>query len=239
MKRLAFALAVAPIVTALLVSSVSTAAEIRVITGPGISPPPVPSAPLQRIEVPAKPPAPAVERRLPWIVVESTAQIRSGRITIRLPGVVPVPLDRLCVGEDGARWACGTRARAAVSALVRLNRVTCPLPRDAREGTFEVACRLGAADFATRIVAAGLAMADGDDAPLAEVERDARDRRVGVWGPPPSVTSTPPWFGGTDAGGGLPPDRTTAPLDGGTDRPGDLGPIAPERGTSEPMALGR
>ena len=205
---------VAALLAAFVPAMVGSAAlaQVRVITGPGISPPPPTTGPLLRIEPPAPPPrspAPIVQRRLVPVMAESAVEIRSGRIRVRLPGIEAVDPQALCRDDDGVEWRCGRRARAAVSAMLRLNAVACPLPSDARLGDFTLACTLGRADLAERIVAAGWARATADG-PYGEAEAAARRDRRGLWGraPGPLTETTRP----TDT---LPPDPTLAPLLGG------------------------
>jgi endonuclease YncB( thermonuclease family) len=212
----------------------ASAGEVRIIGGPGITPPPRFEAPPQRIELPSKPkppPGAPVDRRMAPVVVESAEELRAGNIRLHLPGVAALPLDETCTDASGARWACGRRALLALRLLVRMKTVVCPIPPEARTGTFEGACRfLAGGDVAERFVASGWARA-GDDGRFAEAEKQAREAGLGIWGaaPPPAATAVYEWQGG------VPPDPTSAPLGDGVGRPGldeTTTPAAPSRGTT-------
>ncbi len=204
-----------------LVAAAPGGAEVRIITGPGISPPPVLEGPPERVappKPPAEPPAPIVERRLGPVVVESAAEIRAGRLRIRLPGVEAVARDEVCRDAKGEDWACGRRALAAARRLVRLRPVACLVPSDARRGTYDAACTLAGEDLGRQFVAAGWARATAGG-PLVAAETEAREAGRGVWGAAPVVAALPDLPAPSDA---LPPDLTTAPLaDGAATRPGE------------------
>ncbi len=215
---------------ALLVAALPAAAgEVRVIGGPGISPPPRFDVPPQRVELPKKPkppPGAPVDRRLGPVVVESAEELRVGTIRVHLPGVAALPLDETCTDAGGARWACGRRALLALRLLVRMKAVVCPIPPEARTGSFEASCRfLAGGDVAERFVASGWARA-GDDGRFAEAEKQAREAGLGIWGTAPPIAATPAY----EWRGGVPPDPTAAPLATGLDE--TTTPAAPPRGTT-------
>lgn len=188
------------------------AGEIRIIGGPGITPPPRAAMPPERIEprpAPAKPAAPIVMRRAA-ASVERPERLRIGRLVVHVDGVDGPSPEEDCTDPDGTTWPCGARARAAIAGLIRLNGLVCPLPSDLRSGEIEAACRLGGIDYGARVVAAGWARARVEG-PFADEERAARDAGRGIWGPAPaSPTSTMP-----DPPADLPPDPTQQPLAGG------------------------
>ena len=213
--RIALAIAVTVAV------ATSVRGEVRVITGPGITPAPTFQAAPQRVEPPPpppKPPAEIVERRLARVVVVSAAILRAGRITIHVPGLAALDIEETCVDTKGIEWACGRRARAALAALARLNPIVCRLPADARSGDFETPCRLGTTDYAERVIAAGWARAAAGAPALLRLEAEARERRLGIWSDVPTAAdaATTPM----PSADGVPPDRPPAPL-------GDPGPAEP------------
>lgn len=226
-------------VAASIVLAGPAAAQMRVITGPGIGTAPTHQGAPQRVEpprAPAKPPAPIVARRLGPVVIESAAQLRAGRLTVHIDGVEALERDETCRDDDGHEWACGRRGLAAIRAMVRLRPVACPLPADARGGAFDAACTLGGSDLGERFVAAGWARARADG-PLVAAEATARAERRGIWGPAPPVVSLAAMPEPTAEG--LPPDRTTAPLgaDAAAEAPRDA-PTAPSA-AGAPMVLDR
>lgn len=235
------ALVAATLLATLAAVTPSGAGEVRVITGPGISPPPMLEGTPRRVEAPArpvKPPAPDVDRRLGPVVVESAAELRAGRFRIRLAGVEAPGLDETCRDGEGRDWACGRRVLAAARRLVRLRPVTCRLPGDARGGVHETSCTLGGDDLAERFVAAGWARALAGG-PYEAAQAEAEAQRRGIWGAAPVVTALPETPMPT--GDALPPDLTTAPLTSpGATGAGTTG-TAP-RGTppsAAPTVLGR
>lgn len=221
MRSFARTLVPALIAVVVLVPATPGRAEVRIITGPGISPPPVLEGAPERVappKPPAEPPAPIVERRLGPVVVESAAEIRAGRLRIRLAGVEAVARDEVCRDGNGEDWACGRRALAAVRRLVRLRPVACLLPSDARRGAYDAACTLAGEDLGRQFVAAGWARATAGG-PLVAAEADAKAAGRGLWGAAPVVAPLPDLPAPSDA---LPPDLTTAPLaDGAETRPGE------------------
>ncbi|WP_407695492.1 thermonuclease family protein, partial [Siculibacillus lacustris] len=182
-----------------------------------LAPPPAAATPPQRVappQPPALPAAPIVPRRLAPVVVEDAATLGAGRLHLRLPGVVAVPLDETCRDAAGQIWPCGRRALAAIRAFVRGRTVTCPLPKTARTGTFDVACTIGGIDLATWAVEQGWARPDeSSETARAAAETAQREGRGVHRSVAPPVAPLP------DAGPNgvdVPPDRTTAPLAGGT-----------------------
>ncbi len=206
----------AALALALVLPATAAAAQVRIITGPGISPPPRADAPPVRVEPPVKPeppPAPIEMRRLMPTVVESGALLTHGRLRLRLVGVEALGLDETCRDADGVEWPCGRRMLALMRGFVRLNPVECPLPKTARVGGFDVACTVRGRDIGAVAVAAGWARA-ADERYAAEAETARRERR-GLWGSAPVV---PPWPTAPQAGSpDLPRDVTTGPLPGGGD----------------------
>lgn len=190
-------------------------AEVRVISAPGLTPGPVVTGPLQRIEMPGRTTAATIDdgrppgRLMPTVVMESAIAFRSKGLRIRLPEVAAVDADVVCRDEEGASWMCGQRARAAVSTLARLNGILCPLPEEASEGEFELSCRLGGVEMAERIVASGWAKAQPGGR-WVEAEARARRERRGIWGPAPArpFETTP----ATPLPEELPRDVTMAPM---------------------------
>jgi hypothetical protein len=160
------------------------ARDVRTITAPGITPPPRVSGPLERVagrEPEAKPAAPAKPRLLRPVVVEDPRSFRSGDLLVTLPGIVAVAPDERCKDDQGRPWACGTAAMLAVRAYVRGKGLQCVIPADARDGSFETACKLGAVDLAEWLVRQGWARPAAPDDRLAKAEAAAREGKLGQW----------------------------------------------------------
>jgi endonuclease YncB( thermonuclease family) len=192
-------------------------AEVRMVGGPGITPPPASDEPPVRVAPPKKPeppPPPIVQRRLGLVKMEDTAHFSVGAIHVRLPGVVVTGPDEICRDRAGTAWPCGRRALAGVRAVVRGRAVDCPLPDKVRRGEFVTDCTLAGADMAERLVASGWTRALDRDGPLGAADREAEAKGLGLHG-----TAMPIGVDPFPDPGEVPPDRTTAPLAGGAEAP--------------------
>ncbi|NLH79240.1 MAG: thermonuclease family protein [Phyllobacteriaceae bacterium] len=222
--------------TSVAATASGVAAEVRVITAPGLTPAPTFEHAPERVERPRppKPDAPIADRRLGPVVVESGERIGARRLTIHLPGVVAVGPDETCRDAAGTDWPCGRQATVGLRALVRLRPVACPLPSDARSGDYTAACSFGTGrDLGEAFVASGWARAEAGG-PYEAAEAAAKHDGRGVWGAAPAPVAALPEA--ATAPTELPPDLTTAPLlDGG----GDVAATAPALTAGTPMRLGR
>lgn len=227
----------------LLAASAAEAGEVRIITAPGLTPPPRFETSPQRVETPAATPRPAaaiVDRRLGPVVVEDAATLTARRLRIRLPGIAVSGAEETCHDAAGVEHPCGRRALSALRALLRLRPIVCPLPADARAGLYEARCAfLSGGDVGEAFVASGWARATADG-PYAAAEAGARAAERGLWGPlpgesEPTAAATPPAVDFVP-----PPDVTTAPLPDGRDEAATStrSAAAPEPGGA-PMRLGR
>lgn len=230
----------------LLAAAAGEAGEVRVITAPGLTPPPRFETSPQRVEPPSAAPRPAgpiVERRIGPVVVEDAATLVARRLRIRLPGIAVSGAEETCRDTAGVEHPCGRRALAGLRALLRLRPVTCPLPADARAGLYEARCAfLSGGDVGEAFVASGWARAAADG-PYAAAEAAARTAERGLWGPLPSETE-PAATAIPEAGDFVPPpDVTTAPLPGGRDEATPTTRAAAVPGAADPagapMRLGR
>jgi len=215
----------------LLAAAPAGRAEVRVITGPGLPVLPRAERPPERVTPPAKPlppPAPIVTRRFAPILVEDAATLVAGGLRLVQPGVVPIAVEETC--RDGAEveWPCGRRALAALRAMVRLRPMECDVPKDAKRGRFETACRLGGVDFGEAAVRAGWARAVPGSAYEALAETARREGR-GIFGPAPAAPTEA--VGPEPASEALPADVTMAPLAGGRSEP-----LPPRRSNADPAA---
>ncbi len=210
--------------------------EVRVITAPGV---PVllprPEHPPERIVVPPKPeppPPPPVTRRFAPVTVEDAATLVAGQLRFMQPGVAPVPLDETCRDGAGVDWPCGRRALMWLRNFVRLRPIECELPKNAKHGRFEVACRIGGVEFGGEAVRRGWARA-GSDGRFGALEDEARREGRGIFGAAPAVA---PPIVETQGSAELPPDLTTAPLAGAGDAPMRSGPSAQTKTAPVPRA---
>lgn len=160
------------------------AGDVRVVTPPGFTRPPVVSGPLERLPArvtPKPPPGPPKTRVLRPVLVEETGIVKAGEIEVVLPGVVPLAAGATCRDGSEREWPCGARALAAMRAFVGGRGVECVLPDGARSGRFRSACRIGATDLGTWLVRQGWATAGPDAEPFLQAEEAARRDRRGQW----------------------------------------------------------
>ncbi|MCE1234747.1 MAG: thermonuclease family protein [Hyphomicrobiales bacterium] len=206
--------AILGVAAATAVCGAATGREVRVITAPGLTPPPRFEDAPERIAPPTPPvtTAPIVARRLGPVVVEDGAAVRSRRMRVRLAGVAAIERDETCRDPSDVEWPCGARALVGLRRMVRLRPVDCLLPQDARSGSFETTCAFVAGgDLGEAFVASGWARA-APGGPYAEAEATARRDGRGVWGVAPTLA--PAATSGPPISDELPPDLTTAPLPG-------------------------
>lgn len=115
---------------------------------------------------------------------DATALTIDGR-RHRLVGLAVADRRRICTADDGARWACGRRAHAALSALVVGRTLWCVTPGDPSAAEPRVDCRTSdGPSLSERMVAAGWAELDaaGEATPaLLAARDDARRARRGLW----------------------------------------------------------
>jgi endonuclease YncB( thermonuclease family) len=104
--------------------------------------------------------------------------LRLGSTRIRLIGLDAPELDQTCTDAEGATWACGEAAHRALAAIVAEGPVSCASQGRDQYGRVLARCEIGAADAGARVVAQGLAIANGD---YGGEERAARDGRLGMW----------------------------------------------------------
>lgn len=98
----------------------------------------------------------------------------------RLAHLVAVEPSTLCAFADGARWACGVRAKVALSRLFIEGQSEC-ISRGNEGDVIVVECRRKGQDVARQIVAAGYAFAAPDDDRYLADEQAARSRYAGIW----------------------------------------------------------
>lgn len=225
-RRLATALL--GVVAAVTAAGAAAAGEVRVITAPGLPPPPRFDAAPERIAPPAPPTStsPPAMRRLGPVVVEDGATVRSRRLRVRLVGVAAIERDETCRDQSDVEWPCGARALAGLRRMVRLRPVDCLLPQDARSGSFEGTCAFVAGgDLGEAFVASGWARAV-PGGPYGDAEAAARREGRGAWGA--AAPLVPAATSAATIPDDLPPDLTTAPLPGAVEVP-----------TAPPTRLGR
>lgn len=135
--------------------------------------------PLQRVEPAIESPQGEILEQP--VTVLANGDLRSGATTLRLDGVEPIDLARLCTDDTGRRWACALRARGALVLAVRGRQLRCLL-NEAPTVPRLAACTIAGRNFALDLIRQGwltptvTAPQDWRDAAA-----DAREARLGVW----------------------------------------------------------
>ncbi|MDR3472814.1 MAG: thermonuclease family protein [Devosia sp.] len=100
---------------------------------------------------------------------------------VRLVGIDAPELEQSCTDPGGAPWDCGKAARSLMAGLVHGGDVTCLPQGHDRYGRTLARCTAGGADIGKRVIAAGLAVADGD---YFADEAAAHAGKLGIWAGP-------------------------------------------------------
>ena len=100
----------------------------RNVTPPGVTPGPEVDGPLLREALPPPPPEPAKWRRFFLPETTDAATFHAKSLTIRVSGVDPVPVDRVCQRASGEEWPCGRTALFSLRMFLRGRAIECYLP---------------------------------------------------------------------------------------------------------------
>lgn len=139
-----------------------------------------PRAPLN----PQPEPGPAETTLLHRPTVTGAGDIAFSDQALRLAGLKPTPVDRICENADGSEWPCGTIARTAFRNYLRGRSLECDVPDDQWEETAVATCTLGDDDVAAWLARNGWAEAEPDSA-YADLVEEARRERRGIFGGDP------------------------------------------------------
>jgi endonuclease YncB( thermonuclease family) len=121
----------------------------------------------------------AVEGRA---VALSGEMLRVGRTTLRISGIEAPADGQVCTSPRARRWRCDEAAQAALSRLVRGERVACTFAGSDDGGIRLATCHNGEKDLGAELVRNGHVFAtEGLFAPYGTLELEARDAKVGVW----------------------------------------------------------
>lgn len=120
--------------------------------------------------------------RAPLAVSAGRLVVRGYRI--RLAGVVPTPLDKVCLQADGSADPCGMRARTAFRQFLRGRAIRCAVPPRPSGEEIVTSCTLFKADLGAWLVEHGWALPDGDR--YQAVATEARDGRLNPLAAPAS-----------------------------------------------------
>lgn len=107
--------------------------------------------------------------------------LRLGDRTVRLAKVDAPERGQTCADAAGRWFDCGAAAAEALSRLVNGRSVLCLVSGRDRFGRGLAQCSAGGAELNAGLVAAGWALAAGDDAAMQALEAEARRAARGLW----------------------------------------------------------
>ena len=129
--------------------------------------------------VPLAPAPPAATKLYHRVTVRDGGTLQSGKVVIRLAGIVAREANATCKSEKGKTWSCGAAAKAALTRLIRGRAVDCALPKGGEHNIFDARCSVGSVDLSAWMVQQG--WAEANDPSLADVAKHAKAARLGLW----------------------------------------------------------
>jgi endonuclease YncB( thermonuclease family) len=131
-------------------------------------------------QAPAPPAMPQAAAKLYHrVTVRDGATLQSGKIVIRLAGIVAREAKATCEDEKGKTWSCGAAAKVALTRLIRGRAISCALPQSGEHNIFDARCSVGGTDLSAWMVQQG--WAEADDPSLADAAKQAKADRLGLW----------------------------------------------------------
>ena len=116
------------------------------------------------------------------VVVRDGGTLESAGAVITLEGIEARAANDKCKDKAGRSWACGTRARLALTRLIRGRAVTCAVPVSGAPKSLTARCSVGGKDLSAWMVDQGWAEASAPAEPkLAKAADAARKKRIGLW----------------------------------------------------------
>jgi endonuclease YncB( thermonuclease family) len=116
------------------------------------------------------------------VVVRDGGTLESGGTVITLEGIEARAANAKCKEESGRSWACGARARLALTRLIRGRAVRCQVPVSGAPKSLTARCAVGGKDLSIWMVDQGWAEASAPAEPkLAKAASAAREKRIGLW----------------------------------------------------------
>jgi endonuclease YncB( thermonuclease family) len=152
-------------------------------------PPQTPPAKPQSEQTSLDPAQKPQEQAAPSIELVRPFSDQAGILTIagksvRLVGIIPTDVDRMCTGPSGKSWPCGQAARTAFRMYLRGRSIDCDLPSATWQGTVTGACRYVRIDLSAWLVRFGWAEPE-PGSPLAALVEEAKEKKRGIYGDDP------------------------------------------------------
>ncbi len=116
------------------------------------------------------------------VLVQDGGTLQAGDTLIVLEGIAAYDADAQCKDTNGRRWACGTRARAALRRRIQGRTVRCQVPASSSQARLTARCTVAGTDLSHWMVSQGWAKpSDPAETKLAGAAEAARKRKAGIW----------------------------------------------------------
>jgi endonuclease YncB( thermonuclease family) len=127
------------------------------------------------------PPPPGQEFELepPYRILDGLT-LAAGSVTVTLDGLEGPQPGAACRAPDGALWACGLQARAALNNAIRQRRLLCRGTSSGEE-TIRAVCKVDGEDLANLLVREGWARPTSAGSGMQTALAEAREQRRGLW----------------------------------------------------------
>jgi endonuclease YncB( thermonuclease family) len=134
-------------------------------------------------------PKPVLKPKLYYrVVVRDAGTLEAKGVVITLDGIKAHEADDQCKDAKGRAWACGARARTALTRLIRGRAVSCKVPSSSKQTSsgkqtsLTARCSVGGVDLSVWMLSQGWAQPAAQAEPkLAAVADEARKKKVGLW----------------------------------------------------------
>jgi endonuclease YncB( thermonuclease family) len=128
-------------------------------------------------------PKPVLKPKLYYrVVVRDAGTLEAEGAVITLDGIKAHEADDQCKDGKGRAWACGARARTALTRLIRGRAVSCKVPSSGKQTSLRARCSVGGIDLSVWMLSQGWAQPTAQAEPkLAAAADEARKKKVGLW----------------------------------------------------------
>lgn len=128
-------------------------------------------------------PKPVLKPKLYYrVVVRDAGTLKAEGALITLDGIKAHDADDQCKDAKGRAWACGARARAALTRLIRGRAVSCKVPSSGEQTSLTARCSVGGIDLSVWLLSQGWAQPTAQAEPkLAAAADNARKKKLGLW----------------------------------------------------------
>jgi endonuclease YncB( thermonuclease family) len=128
-------------------------------------------------------PKPVLKPKLYYrVVVRDAGTLEAEGVVITLDGIKAHEPDDQCKDDKDRAWACGARARTALTRLIHGRAVSCKVPQSGAQKSLTARCSVGGTDLSVWMLSQGWAQPTAQAEPkLAAAADEARKKKVGLW----------------------------------------------------------